>query len=240
MERGHQFQQLSLFPREEGVPVGHQTALPITEHLSRNPGTFPDARPSGRDRINAGEHPVDVLHGGTYPMLMTGPEIRQQFQALDADRNATDESYHFDKYPSRIASRSQQLVVNRRFEKYQQGDRIPAHTKTRVTSRAEDDDELYARKHDESYDDDPYEQGHGLGEAIGYRGYDLSHPVSLSTGLKGNTKRPDPSAGRGDFGKHQVLGGHHRVAVMSEEYPSQFLSVQWAHNVSSAKQSRSY
>ena len=291
MLQGPQFQQMVLFPeptdtshssaaaiRNRSVPRGGQDELPFQDDVLRHQPASVAHEPSNGERLKGGEHPVTIYHGGNYPMMMTGPEIRHQFQALDGDRDegrdywdeeGSEGNRGLTVQGSRIASRHQMARVNlprgnstgwsqpenlyptgsRRFET---GDRIPAVRK-RVADLPETDDELYDRKLQEAEESPTHNEwrdtrasgsdfvphGAGVADQILENGYDMGHPVSLSTG-QGMDKGWSNTAGHGAFGQYQVLGGHHRVAVMDRYKPNSMLSVQWAGSLDEAKQSQTY
>lgn len=96
--------------------------------------------------------------------------------------------------------------------------------------RPETDDELFGRKADEAWGDyDHSPNTHlSLGEHILRHG--VENPVSLM----------DPAAPKWDMGsqgKPQILGGHHRVAVMEQEKPTALMPVEHFTSVKEAKRS---
>lgn len=283
---GRQFEQMELFPkppekaaseaRNERVPVGGQYEIPYKEDLAPTPKPPETTGPTRQERLLRDEHPVDVYHGGTYPMMMTGPEIRHQFQALDGDRDPGNEYYddggsrsnavtvegsRISPYGYKYRANTTEITAGGGENKYattrkhfSAGDRIP-RVRKRYSDLPETDDDLYDRKlseadesatHNEYGDTRPsgsdfVPHGAGLTDQILNEGYDLKHPVSLSTGQGRDRDRSwTNTAGRGAFGKYQVLGGHHRVAVMSTHKPNSMLSVQWAGSIDEAKNSKSY
>lgn len=154
-----------------------------------------------QERVARGEHPVDVYHGGTYPMFMTPREIRDQFQGLDGDRRGWQ----------------------------------PA-TRPNEKINAESDEELFARKLERARAPKPADEdaaarqgGAGVFDSISRKGFDTGRPITLSTGLGRNVPPPHNwLSGLGSQGRYQILGGHHRLAVMSELKPDTPVSVQWA------------
>lgn len=274
-------QQLELFaaPKGGGVPNNHWSAaaqrnksarpgaqleLPIPGDVLSTRSTTAPPEKTPDQKLRAGAHPIDSHHGGTYPMFMTGPEIRHQFQALDGDRY--DEPDYQDSWRpdgltirgTRTAPNAHWYGVNKTaYDSYDGEKRLGVtrqlfHTGQQVPSlRAplsklpETDEDLYQRKYDEAdHDEDAWHEdydmpmpGRGLVEALGEHGYDWNHPVHLADG----TGRGDNySGGPGTFGKYQVLGGHHRIAVMSEDHPRQFLPVQWHPTFPDARESPNY
>lgn len=185
--------------RNQRVPTGGQLELPMKGDVLKSPGSYRRPGPSREDRLAAGEHPVSVYHGGNYPLMMTGPEIRRQFQALDGDREPSND------YEG------------------------PEH-----------DDEVYDRKYEEAWSPETsWVHGSGVGDRINKHGYDMTHPVSLSSG-KSKGSYLDVTGQRGSQGRYQVLGGHHRVAVMSTDFPDELMSVQWHRDIGAARNSPSY
>lgn len=87
-------------------------------------------------------------------------------------------------------------------------------------SAVENDDQLYARKLRES--------GGDLGRDIKANG--VTDPILLEDGS-------DPNGG-GSQGRMQVIGGHHRVAVMLDHAPDQLMPVEHHRNLRAAKKSR--
>lgn len=249
--------------RNKSVRPGGQLELPIAgDVLSTRSTTAPPEKTPGQ-KVRAGVHPIDAYHGGTYPMFMTGPEIQHQFQALDGDRHY--DTYQEDSWrPGGVTVRGtrtaqqftskgvnkdvydsngdKRLGVTRR--PFATGEQIPS-LRTPLSKLPELDEDLYQRKYDEAWhDEDAWHEdydmpmpGRGVGESIQERGYNWNHPVHLSDGT-GHTD--DYTGGRGIFGKYQVLGGHHRIAVMGEEYPRQFMPVQWHPDISEAQESHNY
>lgn len=194
------------------VPAGKAPTKPEGESWSQSQG-----------RLVPDDHPIAVHHGGTYPMMMTGVEIRNQFQALDADRHGVNTTY--TRNPSYTATHTTHGGPwSNVLGKVHRGDRVPRMHAYSVSP--ETDDELYERKYEEAEWD-------GLPQSIAHEGYRMDRPISLSTGhFIGSS-----SGGRGDRGKYQVLGGHHRVAVMSEDFPRQLASVDWHSSIVDAKES---
>jgi hypothetical protein len=219
MTRSSQFSRVS----DPGTPAPlaphpGQTELPV--ETPRVPVREPlvvekVARPQRVDN-----HPVATHHGGTYPMFMTGHEIREQYQALDGDRHdvSTEGATRAQSYTATHSTRDSEY----------NNIRIPAghHVGKRYhwDSTPESDHDLYDRKYDEADFD-------GLADRINDHGYDWRHPVSLANGRYYG----DYSAVTGSQDKYQVLGGHHRVAVMSQDHPRQFIPVSHHDDIYSAK-----
>jgi len=222
MDPGQQFQQTSLFP---------EPRRPVQAHASATrSSTPPVSEPSQQDRLARGEHPVNVFHGGTYPLMMTGGEVRDQFQALDGDRYEKDRT---GSTGSTAASGWTGLLGSRHPSD-------PPEPRKRVANGSESDADLYERKYDEaSQKPGKYGSSHGAGllDKIAEHGYDTKSPISLADGSESGGRG---SGARGDYGKFQVLGGHHRIAVMSTGHPKELLSVQWHNNQSSAQSAPGY
>lgn len=94
------------------------------------------------------------------------------------------------------------------------------------TYRPEHDDELFERKYDEAVFNDDHTPGdrRSLRDAIVDDG--VKNPVSLQV--------PDLT---GSMGKPQILGGHHRVAVMEAEKPHALMPVEHFRGTQEARRS---
>ena len=87
----------------------------------------------------------------------------------------------------------------------------------------ENDDQLFERKYDEAHDTEDADSGHTLADSVRWDG--VRNPISLQTG------------GFGVYGKPQVLGGHHRLAVMEEHRPDDLMPVAHFENTVQARKS---
>lgn len=252
--------------RNRRARPGDQLELPFDRDVKSHRGAEAERKVSNLERLLKGEHPVDVYHGGTYPMFMTGPEIREQFQALDGDRydgwEQSGDAYHSNRTTvqgSRVATHATHdpNTDGWRGATIPTGGRVPPHRIVRGAA-GETDPELFERKYDEAFNERYVKrpsgssyQGSGtgathgswqagereisLGDAIHSQGYDWDKPVSLASGTGRGTY-----SGRGGYGKYQVLGGHHRLAVMSEDFPRQFIPVRWSTDLDDAQSQPGY
>lgn len=249
--------------RNKSARPGAQLELPIPGDVLSTRSTTAPPEKTPDQKLRAGAHPIDSHHGGTYPMFMTGPEIRHQFQALDGDRH--DDVYQEDSWrPGGVTVRGTRTAQEMTFkgvnktvfnsdgakelgvtrQRFNTGQQIPS-LRAPISKLPELDEDLYSRKYDEAdHDEDAWHEdydmpmpGRGLVEAIGEHGYDWNHPVHLPDGT---ADTHDYTGGRGLFGKYQVLGGHHRIAVMSEDHPRQFMPVQFHQDLADAQESHNY
>jgi hypothetical protein len=154
-------------------------------------------------------HPLNV---GTQfhqlPMFMSAREIRSQYQALDGDRTSSGILGYVgteDGYPT---SRSSKPSKEKPYIHYE------LHT--------EDDDDLFDRKYEEAQTK-KHLNGDYLSDHIAKHG--VENPVSL---------RADPWE-TGSRGKPEILGGHHRIAVMETERPDELMPVEHYHSVAEAR-----
>ena len=142
------------------------------------------------------------------PRFMTAREIRSQYQALDGDRESSGNLGYVgteDGYPT---SRSSNPSKEKPYIHYE------LHT--------EDDDDLFDRKYEEAQTK-KHLNGDYLADHIAKHG--IENPVSL---------RADPWE-TGSRGKPEILGGHHRIAVMETERPDELMPVEHYHSVAEAR-----
>ena len=89
----------------------------------------------------------------------------------------------------------------------------------------ESDDDLFDRKYEESYAT-KHLNGDYLADHIAEHG--VENPVSLQA---------DP-LNTGSFDKPEILGGHHRIAVMETSRPDDLMPVEHYHSVGEARKSK--
>jgi hypothetical protein len=122
------------------------------------------------------------------PMFMSAREIRDQYQALDADR-----------------------------------DEVIGET----DEWTEDDDELFNRKYDEAENN----VDHAAGDSRSLRDALLQDGVKNPISLQADQEQT------GSHWKPEILGGHHRVAVMSEHKPDVLMPVEHFEDINDAQRS---
>ena len=175
-----------------------------------------------------GQLPNHDPKSGQLPLMMTAREIRHHYRALDADRIE-----HYD-YSSGVGE----------------------------THRDENDDELFERKFEEAHDA-PHEYGHmetspnstgaqtnmfgdyeasesSLHERLVNSNFELRNPVSLQFHGKHVWPRNQVDPDTGDVAsdrRPQILGGHHRVALLEHYAPDKLQPVNHEENIQAAKKS---
>jgi hypothetical protein len=151
------------------------------------------------------------------PMFMTAREIRAGWQVLDGDREGQHGSMDWPSWSFKASG----------WTRTHSGMDVHAHhPKSEFGERRENDDEVFDRKREEadnygmgSEDDEPT-----LYEDIVRNG--VQKPVTLQ----------DPTVRtRGSLGKPEILGGHHRIAVMDLEKPNTYMPVLFDTSLRSAK-----
>jgi hypothetical protein len=108
------------------------------------------------------------------------------------------------------------------------GDRLESWNldEPKSTTGYENDDELFSRKYMEAEGDDDHSPGdrRTLRDAIVQDG--VKNPISLQVPPEKKPSRFElPNPGTGSHGKPQILGGHHRVAVMDQDRPNDLMPV---------------
>lgn len=171
-----------------------------------------------------GELPKHDPSSGQLPMMMTAREIRHHYRAVDGDRHDVWD-HHNDEY------------------------------------RYENDTELFERKLEEAHGS-PHDYGHyetsphSTGARPSVRGastlssgetlvdrlkgsnFELRNPISLQFHSKNmwphNQVDPDTGESTSDA-RPQILGGHHRVAVLNAYAPNKLQPVNHEQDVTSAR-----
>lgn len=146
----------------------------------------------------------EEFHGGIQePMFLTAREIRDQYQALDDDRIMVDNEVS----PTSTWPHDSQSAHGRNA-------RIPTSVfdyDAPAIDHEESDDELFARKLHEATTNN-YSNRVPLADHL--MKYGVENPISLQFREL-----------HGQFGKPQILGGHHRVAVMHHLKPDALMPV---------------
>ena len=145
------------------------------------------------------------------PMFMSAREIRSQYQALDGDRLEYGEPEYVGTEDGYITTRSSNQSLKK-----------PYLHHVRVI---ESDDELFDRKYEEASGTEHF-NGDYLTDHIKEHG--IENPVSLQA---------DPWK-TGSLGKPEILGGHHRIAVMETERPDELMPVEHYNSVAEARWSK--
>jgi hypothetical protein len=133
-------------------------------------------------------------------MFMSAREIQAKYQPLDADRGGQNGSNDW----TTLSSGGGEYPTARSW-----GGHHTRRTSTggskyyKRTEGPETDEALWERKAEEADD-------YGLANEIREEG--VQHPVSLGREM-------------GSMGKPQIVGGHHRIAVMAEEAPDELMPV---------------
>jgi hypothetical protein len=133
------------------------------------------------------------------PMFMSAREIKEQYQPLDADRyGATGTNARTTR-----SSGGGEYATARTWQEHHTR-RTTGGSKLYLAGEGiESDEQLWERKAEEADD-------YGLANDIREEG--VQKPVSLGRQF-------------GEMGKPQVVGGHHRIAVMGEEAPDELMPV---------------
>jgi len=153
------------------------------------------AQPAAAPTRQAGPGP------GQLPMFMSARDIQHQYQPLDADRLGGYEDEHANPHTTWSSSGG-----NNPTQRNWRGETRRSQGGSKMHDRypaLESDQELWNRKAEEAGD-------YGLHEDIMEHG--VQKPVSLGQQF-------------GNSGKPQVVGGHHRIAVMGEESPDELMPV---------------
>jgi hypothetical protein len=142
----------------------------------------------------------DHLHPVQLKMFMSAKEILSQYQPLDADRLDLG-SGQTTKDPGSWELNPTARTPSQHTRRTTGGSKL---YKRRGRSKAvETDEQLWERKSEEAWD-------RGLAQSIIDKG--VKKPVSLGTRI-------------GESEKPQIVGGHHRIAVMAEEAPNELMPV---------------
>lgn len=204
--------------------TAEQGAFMHQGHVPR--AALPD-RPEGRSMEEAGFGKIRSGEHTQLPALMTTDEITSRYQALDGDREpqywGDEDSYSRSSHvnyayrPDSMYSSSSR--PSRQFAPTLPADRAPSIDE----HKHESDDELYDRKYEEA-SGDRWDHNESLLDNILQHG--VKNPISLQ----------DPAnPSRGSRGLPEVLGGHHRLAVMREHAPDELVPVTYSHHIFDAK-----
>jgi hypothetical protein len=105
------------------------------------------------------------------------------------------------------------------------GDRDDVYRHGEYTGRRENEEELFDRKYDEAENSTYDDEGQTLKESILTHG--VKNPVSLQADMEFT----------GSDSKPEILGGHHRVAVMHEHRRDDLMPVEHFDNIYLAQRS---
>ena len=136
---------------------------------------------------------------------MDRPHVGQQFRQLPMFMSARE-------------IRSQYQAID--------GDRKLVYGDDGWYDHPETDDQLFSRKYIEAEQDDDHSPGdrRTLRDAVVQDG--VKNPISLQIPSEKKPSRFElPNPGTGSHGKPQILGGHHRVAVMDQHRPNDLMPV---------------
>lgn len=117
-----------------------------------------------------------------------------------------------------ITRSHQPLSGDRQFQWFQRPDSRRPHFNG--MARDETDREVWDRKYEEALDD----SWRGL-QDLPHTGQ-VTSPVTLQSVPPSLTKRDQ---------KPEVLGGHHRIAVMRQAHPDKLMPVLWDHDIMTAR-----
>jgi hypothetical protein len=179
---------------------GYGRPEPATPAAPDKPGALPHLSNDEWERRGGNWGPT-AHDGEQLPMFMSAKEIQTKYQPLDADRLGGPEDE--DAHPNTTWSSS---GGNNPTQYNKRGDVRRSFGGSKLYDRypkLETDQELWNRKAEEAGE-------YGLHEEIMEHG--VQKPVSLGQQF-------------GNSGKPQVVGGHHRIAVMGEESPDELMPV---------------
>jgi hypothetical protein len=104
------------------------------------------------------------------------------------------------------------------------GDRDLVYGDDGWNDHPETDDQLFDRKYEEAHETDDFDSGHTLADSVRWDG--VRNPISLQVAQEKPAHRFDlPTPTVGSLGKPQILGGHHRLAVMDRHRPDDLMPV---------------
>jgi len=192
--------------RQEAL-FGEPKELP--EPTSRS-AHFATGTSSGR----LGELPKHDPKTGQLPLLMTAREIRHHYRALDGDR----EDIYSYKTNGWSRDEHDDELFDRKYEEAQYAPEEYGHLRTSPESTGAQRTESGALSSGESLADRLYNSNYELRNPISLQFHDQG-PANPREGvdLETNKEFVDP--------RPQILGGHHRVAVLDVENPNKLLPV---------------
>lgn len=246
---GTQFQQQALFdhpsPTGGGQRAAQQRVSPIAltpawerrtdgnmqgALMNRGQVGKPSDPATRQPRPPMEDNAFGHMRGGQFvqlPALMSTSEIRTRYQALDGDREDDEHSgwSASSSSSSGSGSSSGNSSSRRSSERYTvSGSREFSNSANRrpKDGSLESDDELYERKYNEAED--------------WMHNYASLKDSILSEGVKNPVSLQDPAnSHRGSLDKPEVLGGHHRIAVMDAHAPDEMIPVTHSYDILAAK-----
>ena len=168
-----------------------------------------------------GQLPKHDPKSGQLPLMMTAREIRHHYRALDGDREDVydGENNYRDETDDELYER----------KLYEAGDAPSEYghhqTSPQSTNHRGADDELY--------DDLPEEKS--VYERLRDSNFNVRNPISLQ--FKDRARPGWDSLQEKEDPRPEVLGGHHRIAVMSEYAPDKLMPVNHEPDIWSAQTS---
>lgn len=166
-----------------------------------------------------GQLPQHDPKSGQLPLMMTAREIRHHYRALDGDR---EDAYTENDY----RPETDDELYERKLYEAQDYPSEYGHdaTGSQSTNHRGSDDELY---------DMPEQKT--VYERLADSNFEVKNPISLQfrdkarPGWDSVKEKEDP--------RPEVLGGHHRIAVMSEYAPNKLMPVNHEEDIWSARKS---
>ena len=184
-----------------------------------------------------GQLPQHDPKSGQLPLMMTAREIRHHYRALDGDREDVydGENNYRDETDDELYERKLYEAGDAPSE-YGHHQTSPQSTNHRG---ADDDWGLYSTcsgsrtPSDSLYDDLPEEKS--VYERLRDSNFNVRNPISLQ--FKDRARPGWDSLQEKEDPRPEVLGGHHRIAVMSEYAPDKLMPVNHEPDIWSARTS---
>lgn len=168
-----------------------------------------------------GQLPQHDPKSGQLPLMMTAREIRHHYRALDGDREDVydGENNYRDETDDELYER-----------KLYEADDAPSEYGHHQTSPQSTN---HRGAYDELYDDLPEKKS--VYERLRDSNFNVRNPISLQ--FKDRARPGWDSLQEKEDPRPEVLGGHHRIAVMSEYAPDKLMPVNHEPDIWSARTS---